>query len=55
MFKEEVSFVEKSMENIVMNPINIATFAIENLEKCLGQRFNEKHVYITNQYYQDLT
>jgi len=35
MFKEEVSFVEKSMENIVMNPINIiATFAIENLEKC---------------------
>jgi len=35
MFKEEVSFLEKRMENIVMNPINIiATFAIGNLEKC---------------------
>mgnify|MGYP003504717549 FL=1 len=36
-----MSFVEKSMENIVMNPINIiATFAIENLEKCQKMPWN---------------
>ena len=41
MFKEEVSFLEKRMENIVMNPINIiATFAIENLEKCQKMPWN---------------